>query len=97
MGPEHLVPLKAKAWLDLGNRRARGKTVDSKVIRKHRNDVLRLYRILDPVSSIILSSDLRNDMLDFVTRMKNESIEMRSLDLGATDIDSILNEIRPYL
>ncbi len=46
---KYLIPLKARAWLDLTRRRDEG---DSKIkgsdIKKHRNDVFRLYRSLAP-------------------------------------------------
>ncbi len=41
-----LIPLKAKAWLDLTRRKAEGEAVDSKNIAKHRNDVFRLSTTL---------------------------------------------------
>ena len=47
----HLIPFKAKAWLDLTERNRNGEHVDSKNIRKHKNDVFRL--------SILLTSDIR--------------------------------------
>ena len=36
VGPEHLIPLKAKAWLDLSRRKADGEQVDSRDIKKHK-------------------------------------------------------------
>jgi len=33
---------KASAWLDLGERQAKGEPIDTKNIRKHANDALRL-------------------------------------------------------
>lgn len=41
-----LIPLKARAWLDLTARRERGEKVDSKDIDKHRADVFRLAATL---------------------------------------------------
>jgi hypothetical protein len=48
VGEDRLIPLKASAWLDLGERQARSEPVDSKNIRRHVNDVLRLSRLLAP-------------------------------------------------
>lgn len=48
VGPEHLIPLKVRAWLDLTWRREGGEQVDSKHIKKHKNDMFRLYAIIDP-------------------------------------------------
>ena len=43
----HVIPFKAKAWLDLSQRKDRGEQVDSRNIRKHKNDVFRLTELLD--------------------------------------------------
>ncbi len=39
LSPTCLIPFKAKAWLDLRNRKANGEHVDSKNIKKHKNDI----------------------------------------------------------
>lgn len=43
----YLILFKIKAWLDLTARRAAGEQIDSKNIRKHKNDVFRLTELLD--------------------------------------------------
>ncbi|MCK7468889.1 MAG: hypothetical protein MZU91_12715 [Desulfosudis oleivorans] len=48
VGEDRLIPLKASAWLDLGERQAKGEPIDTKNIRKHANDVLRLSQLLAP-------------------------------------------------
>lgn len=42
VGADGLIPLKARAWLDLQKRKADGEDVDADDILKHRNDVFRL-------------------------------------------------------
>lgn len=42
LNAEHIIPFKAKAWLDLTERKANGEHVDSRDIKKHKNDVLEL-------------------------------------------------------
>ncbi len=41
-----LIPFKAKAWLDLKERKLNGDQVDSKNIKKHKNDVFRLALLI---------------------------------------------------
>lgn len=48
IGEDRLIPLKAHAWLDLSARKERGESVDSKNIRKHGNNVIRLSQLLSP-------------------------------------------------
>ena len=40
--PEYLLLFKAKAFLDLSARKANGEHVDSRDIKKHKNDILRI-------------------------------------------------------
>ena len=42
----YLIPFKAKAWMDLTDRKAAGEHVDSKNIKKHKNDVFRLTELI---------------------------------------------------
>jgi hypothetical protein len=46
VGASRLIALKARAWLDLTERAERGEQIDSKTIKKHKNDVFRSIVIL---------------------------------------------------
>ena len=61
----HMIPFKAKAWIDLSKRKANGGHVDSKDIRKHKNDVLRLSELLLPDITLNLPDTIKHDMLTF--------------------------------
>lgn len=47
MDAPYLIPFKAKAWIDLSDRKAAGEHVDGRNIRKHKNDVFRLTELLN--------------------------------------------------
>jgi len=93
VGPEHLVPLKVRAWLDLSERRSQGETVDSKSIKKHKNDVFRLYQILSPDFDGEVPDSIKDDLRVFISRMEKEEIDFKSLGLGATDLQAVLTSI----
>jgi Nucleotidyl transferase AbiEii toxin, Type IV TA system len=59
-----LIPLKARAFIDLSERRATGEKVDQKDIKKHRNDVLRLSTILGD-SKRELPATVARDLVKF--------------------------------
>lgn len=64
-----LIPLKARAWLDLTARKAGGDVnVKGDDIKKHRNDVFRLYRSLAPADRFALPAPLRADLHAFLNR-----------------------------
>ncbi len=94
VGPEHLIPLKAKAWLDLSRRKADGEQVDSRDIKKHKNDVFRLSAIIDPEFSTEIPPKVVADVTEFFRHMEAEEIVLSNLGLGGQTRDSILAELR---
>lgn len=90
----HLIPLKARAWLDLNNRKNIGITIDDKDIRKHKNDIIRLYQLLTPVQRILLPRTIKEDMKIFLEHMQNERlIDFKSLGLKNTNIEDVIINI----
>jgi hypothetical protein len=67
IGAEQLIPLKARAWLDLSSRKAASEKVDSKDIRKHGNDVIRLSVLLAPDTQVSLARRIAADFNKFLT------------------------------
>jgi len=74
LGVAHLIPFKAKAWLDLTERKKRGEQVDSKNIRKHKNDIVRLSTLLSPDIRMVLPEVVARDMATFLEKV--DDIEM---------------------
>jgi hypothetical protein len=61
-----LIPFKAHAFLDLTARAEAGEKIDSKDIKKHRNDVFRLVQLLPKDASVQLSDAIRADLQRFL-------------------------------
>lgn len=72
LAPTGLIPLKAKAWLDLSERRSNGEQVDSNNIKKHRTDVLNLYRLLTPETRISAPDTIKNHLLLFLAELAKD-------------------------
>lgn len=88
--PEIIVLLKAKAWLDLNERRDAGDPVDSSDIKKHKNDVFRLFQIIDPATRIALPEVLKADMQLFLIKLKADPPQnLKPFGLGNTKPDEI--------
>jgi len=94
VGPEHLIPLKTRAWLDLTRRKEAGDAIDAKSIAKHKNDVFRLYRVIDPAFKTDIPKDIRADMGAFLDAMASESVDLKNLGIKGQGLDSILAELR---
>jgi hypothetical protein len=96
LGAEHLIPLKARAWLDLTQKREAGHDVDSKSIKKHKNDVFRLYQIIDPDIDWAAPEKVKRDLQEFVLRMADEEVDLKALGIGAGTKDDILGALREF-
>ena len=93
---EYLIPLKARAWLDLTDRKKDGDQVDGKNIRKHRNDVFRLYTILEGRFSGSLPRVVAQDVERFLNQMSTESIDLKSLGITQMSVQDVLEELRRF-
>lgn len=94
IGPEHIIPLKARAWLDLDQRRRDGKQVDSKEIRKHRNDIFRLLAIVDPERTPdLLSGSIRHDLRRFAEAMRQQELDPKALGYPGLSQDDLIAEL----
>ena len=89
----YLIPFKAKAWLDLTARKANGEAVDSKNIRKHKNDVFRLSApVTVPVNRVSVNQNVWNDLRAFFDAMRAESVDTRQLGIARSK-DEVLDAL----
>lgn len=79
---EHIILFKAKAYLDLSNRKMNGEMIDSKNIKKHKNDIFRLLALLTADERVTVNGNVYKDIEAFVAAMKHETIDMKALGLG---------------
>jgi hypothetical protein len=68
-----LIPLKARAWLDLSRRKEAGQNVDADDIAKHRNDVFRLVPVLPVGGHYALPERVRSDLRRFLAAFPVDS------------------------
>ena len=93
-GPEHIIPLKARVWIDLSERKKTGVMVDSRAIKKHKNDVFRLFAIADPGFTELLPEQVKLDLAMFLDRIKDEPIDLKMLGIGSHTLEDVVAELR---
>ena len=79
----HIIPVKMKAWLDLSAQKAAGDHIDSKNIKKHKNDVFRLYTLLDPETRVLVPERIAQDIAVFLAGMVSEPVDLKALNIRA--------------
>lgn len=88
---DRLIPFKAKAWLDLSQRKEGGEEIDSRTVKKHRNDVLNLTGLLTG-ELIELPESITADMALFLKRLAAEEIDFKALKIRG-DLKTIIGRI----
>ena len=85
---------KAKAWLDLTEKKAVGQHVNDRDLRKHRGDVFRLYSIVDPTLRIDLPEKVTEEMKLFFAEVEQAKLDVRQYDIEDVTFAEILMDYR---
>lgn len=94
IGEDRLIPLKAVAYLELTTRKDEGEPIDSKDVRKHLNDVLRLSQLLAPDTRVTLPEQVAADLSRFLDALRaDDSVDPKSLKLGDVTRDTLVRRI----
>lgn len=96
IGPDVLIPLKAQAYMDLTQRKANGERIDSKDIKKHKNDVFRLFAVLDRAEICPLPASVQADLEAAFMRMSEDVVELKSLGLRAITLTELLSALAKF-
>ena len=59
--------------------------VDSKNIKKHKNDVFRLAQLITANTRQVLSPEIAEDMKKFLSEIADETVDLKSLGIRGTD------------
>ena len=91
----HLIPFKAKAWMDLCDRKENGEQIDSKNIRKHKNDVFRLTELINRFQENSIETPLKviSDMEEFLRRISEEDVELKQLGIMNRTKEDIIKQL----
>ena len=90
-----LIPLKARAWLDLTARQQAGEEIDAKDIKKHKNDVFRLFQIISPNLRIQLPESIAHDLQNYLAALLNGPQQsLKTFGLKGLTVDDVVNTLR---
>ncbi|MDI9498650.1 MAG: hypothetical protein QM270_09255 [Bacillota bacterium] len=90
------MPYKAKAWLELSGREGAGGNVDSRDIRKHKNDAFRLTDLLDRNHELLQNVPfaISKDMKIILERMAVKNVNLRQPGIPNKTKETLLEELR---
>lgn len=88
---EYIILFKIKAYLDLLKHKQNGEKIDSKHIKKHKNDVFRLSMLLTGNEHVEVAPSVHNDLTDFIEHMREDTVDLKSLGINELEKDDIIN------
>lgn len=88
--PEYLILFKAKAFLDLKQRKDRGEVVDSKNISKHKKDILRIAAELVLERTGELPEAVETDIRAFIDLLAQDPFDSNSLKAYGLSNDEVV-------
>ena len=92
----YLIPFKAKAWLDLSEKKSSGYGISERDIKKHKNDIVRLSAILTGNERCELPEAVKADMQQFIEQYETDPIEPKALNISgltASEIIEVLQKV----
>lgn len=92
--PEYIILFKAKAYMDLKMRKALGEKVDSRDIKKHKKDILRITAELMLEKIEDLPEIVNTDIHSFTNSLEKEPFEKDSLKEYGLENEDVVNLLK---
>lgn len=73
---ETVILFKIRAWLDMRERQVAGAPVDTRNIKKHKNEVFRLLANVSPSRRLETAKDIQNDIRSFISLIKEDKSDL---------------------
>lgn len=93
-----LICLKAKAYLDLSDRKEKSRRIDSSDIKKHKNDIFRLAATLTDEPRIDMPEKIQRDLSLFLDQMTEDPPRVQQflplMGITGVDADMLLGQLR---
>lgn len=88
-----IIPLKVRAYLDLKTRKENGEMIKSNDIKKHKNDVFRLSRLLVNEKLENIPEVIRRDMALFNMDLTESDHMLRQIGITELTVEEIKNTL----
>lgn len=87
---ETVILFKIKAWLDMKEKLENGEHVDSKNIKKHKNDVFRLLANVVPSSKVEVDEAIKEDIGLFIEKIDKDRPDLKNLKIKGTSFNEMM-------
>jgi hypothetical protein len=88
---ETVILFKVKAWLDLKSKRESGEQIDSRNIKKHKNDIFRLLVNINPSIRVNLSEEIQDDVHKFINLIEEYKPDLKGLGIRGASFEELID------
>ena len=87
---ETVILFKIKAWLDMKQKLENGEHVDSRNIKKHKNDVFRLLANVLPSSKVEIDEKIEADIMLFIEMINHDRPDLKNLGIKGVGFEEMI-------
>jgi hypothetical protein len=87
---ETVILFKVKAWLDLKSKKESGEHIDSRNIKKHKNDIFRLLVNITPSIRLNLSKEIQDDVHKFIEQIIDAKPDLKGLGIRGASFEELM-------
>jgi len=91
---ETVILFKIKAWIDLKQRKEAGEQIDSKNIKKHRNDIFRLLVNVNPSTRVEIVDEIQEDLNEFIDMIHLDKPDLKNLGIKRTKFSELMEILK---
>lgn len=91
---EYIMLFKIRAWLDLTQRVKAGEQIDSRTVKKHKNDIFRLLINVSPLSRIEIEDEINVDINRFLEKIMDDQPDLNNIGIRGATFEELIDRIR---
>lgn len=91
---EYIILFKIRAWLDFIQQIQAGELVDSRTLKKHKNDIFRLLINVSPLTKIEVEDEINKDIVQFLVKIRDYKPELKHIGIEMLTFEELLDRIR---
>lgn len=94
LDPIHLIAFKARAHIDLTNKKNEGFFVNERDSKKHKNDIYRLLQLIKISDRIDAPSVIKKDIFDFIQMINDDNENIERLTKKVLNLNKVINLLK---
>lgn len=87
---ETVILFKIKAWIDMKEKLESGEHIDSRDIKKHKNDVFRLLANVLPSSKVEIEEEIEKDIKSFIEMIDQDRPDLKNLGIKGVSFGDMI-------